>query len=222
MNSVTNNTSCKLLKKMKVRVLLLHCTGYSRFSIKFFFQYSFFSQLTVLDTVTTPQIDIYSLFLRKCFRSKYELFWNTLDQTCFENFANHFTDQELLSFLSKTENVHSKYLNLLQIKTEFVSQSEFSPDMITRAMISDRPVDQNIDDIRLNFSMITQRICAQKSKQKISTGIQHQTQTTSVTLNPNMNNCGTTQVYLLLKLLRSPFQRIILWSPVLKYHCKLL
>ena len=72
------------------------------------FHYTVFSRVTVLDTVTIPQTKLYSLFLWKLSWFNYQLIWNALDRNCFKKFSNHFTEQELLPFLIKTENSHSK------------------------------------------------------------------------------------------------------------------
>ena len=50
-----------------------------------FFQHTFFWQLTVLDTVSIPQIKFFSLFLRMFFRFNYQLMWNTIDRNFFKN-----------------------------------------------------------------------------------------------------------------------------------------
>ena len=86
------------------------------------FQITFFSELTVLDNVTKLE-KIYSLIQRKYIRFNYQFIRNTLDQTCFENFSNHFTEKELLPFLIEDENVHPKYLVLNLLITENISSS---------------------------------------------------------------------------------------------------
>ena len=61
-------------------------------------------QITVLDTVTKFQIDLQQLLLRNFSSSNSNHIWNTLDQRDFKNSANHFTEQEILTFLIKDEN----------------------------------------------------------------------------------------------------------------------
>ena len=47
----------------------------------------------------------------------------------------------------KTENIFSKYYNLLQTNIEIISQQQISSDLITGAIIVDRLIDQKIDEI---------------------------------------------------------------------------
>ena len=67
---------------------------------------AFQQTLTVLDTVTMPQIKLYS------FRFIFQLIRITLDESRFKNFSNHFTEQAFFPFLIKTENLHPENLNL--------------------------------------------------------------------------------------------------------------
>ena len=78
----------------------------------------------------------------------------------FGNFSNQFTEQELLRFLNKTENVHPKNFNLLQINTEINSQMELLPNMTTRETTANRPITHNTDEKRSFQSMITEDIVA--------------------------------------------------------------
>ena len=94
--------------------------------------------------------------------------------------------------MNKTEKVHSKYYNLLQTNTEFFSQLEVFPKLITRAITANRPIDHNFDELSPVQSKITEKFIAQKLNQNTTTGFQPRTQSTSVTLNPNINNDQTT------------------------------
>ena len=93
-----------------------------------YLKFAFFSKRSVLDTVKTPQIKLFSLFLRIIFGLIYQPVWNTKDRSFQKTFSKFFTEQELLLFLMKTENVHPKNLfwrnkksNTFQIITEFIS-----------------------------------------------------------------------------------------------------
>ena len=147
MNFVINNTVLKLLKLIKLR--LNPHLSFERPCSSNCSPIHIFSQLTVLHTVTIPQSKLYPLWI--FFRFNYQLILNTLDQSCFENFSNHFTEQELLPFLIKAENTHPKYLHLLQINTDIFSQLEFLPDN-TRAITAKRP----LGHIMMKFVQINQ------------------------------------------------------------------
>ena len=69
---------------------------------------------------------------------------------------------------------------------------EFLPNMKTRAITANRPVDQNVDEIPSFPSMISWNGFAQKSSQNNNTGFHPQTQSTTVTWNPNLNNTEAT------------------------------
>ena len=75
-----------------------------------FFQCTFFSELTVLDTATITQNKVYSLFEGNFFRFMYQLIWNTVDQPCLQNISNPFPEQDSLPFSIEGENVHPKVL----------------------------------------------------------------------------------------------------------------
>ena len=140
-----------------------------------------------------PQIKLYILSLRNLSRSIYQLIWSTSNHRCFKSFSNHVTEQELLPFLIKTENIHPKNFNLLKINTELFSQSELPPNMITRAITTNRPIDHNVDEMCSNQSMITEKINAQNSNQNTGSFFQSETQPTSVKINPTINNTETTE-----------------------------
>ena len=84
------------------------------------FQYTFFPRMTLLDIVEKPQNEHMSLFQRNCFIFNYQVLWNTLDQKSSRKLLNQLTEQELLQFLFEDENVLTKYLKLLQIKTKLI------------------------------------------------------------------------------------------------------
>ena len=65
--------------------------------------------------------------------------------------------------------------------------------MITRAITANRPIDHHIIEIRSFPSTFAVKFIAQKSNQNGSTGFQPQTQSTSVILNPKINNTETTE-----------------------------
>ena len=89
-------------------------------------------------------------------------------------------------FLIKTENVHPNYYNLLQTNTESFSDTEFSPNVITPAILAKASI-----QIRSLQSTLTEKSTGQTSKQNTSFGFQPQTETTSVKINPNINNTET-------------------------------
>ena len=72
------------------------------------FQYTFFSQLNVPDTVERPQTKNFSLVPRKLLRFNYQLIRITLDQSGFKNFPKCSFEQEFLPFLIKDEIVHAR------------------------------------------------------------------------------------------------------------------
>ena len=94
----------------------------------------------------------------------------------------------------KFEKAHQKHLNRLQINTDNNSQLEFSPKKTTRAFNANRLIDNKNNDVPSNQSMVTEKISAQQLEQQNSFGFQSQTQTTSVILNPSINNSETTEV----------------------------
>ena len=65
--------------------------------------------------------------------------------------------------------------------------------MITREITAKTPDDHNIDEIRSIPLTITEEIIAQKLNQNTSTSFETQTQSTSVTLDANISNIGTTE-----------------------------
>ena len=67
--------------------------------------------------------------------------------------------------------------------------------MITRAITASRINDNNTDEIRSIPSTITEKFIAQKPNQITSTSCQPQT--TSVTLNPDLNNAEVTIISIL-------------------------
>ena len=119
------------------------------------FLINLFSIPTVLDTVSIPQTKTYSLFLSKFFRFNYEFIWKKLDQNCFKDFPNFFTQQEILAFSIKEENVFSKYLYLVQINTDVIKQLELSATSITQPISLNKPFDSIKDEIRPSISMVS-------------------------------------------------------------------
>ena len=146
-------------------------------------QNTFSSPFTVLYTVTIPKIKLYSLFLRKFSRFKFQDISKNLDQTPFAKFSNLLNEQGLLPIFIEAEAVHPKYLNFFQIYTELFSQLEYQPMMTTQAITANRPIDHDIDARRSNQPMITEETIAPKSR-NVTAGLQSQTQTTSVVSNP--------------------------------------
>ena len=136
------------------------------------FRCMFFSQITVSDSGTTPQIKFYTLLLEKIFELEYQLIRNTLDQSSLKKLSNHFIEREIFPFIVKTENVQRKKYNLLHSKNESFSQIKFLPDKTTRAINANRPVDHHIDEIQSIQSTITGKIIAQKSNQSTNAGFQ--------------------------------------------------
>ena len=150
------------------------------------------------------------------------MIWNSLDQSCFKNFSNHFAEQELLLFFITTENVHPKYLNLLQNFTENISELEILPNMVTRAITANRLIDHNNDEQRSNQSMTTEKIYCSKTKTKNGAGFHSQTQTTSVILYPNLNNNETTESISPTGATGNSVRSSSTRSQVLQIHCKFL
>ena len=89
----------------------------------------------------------------------------------------------MLPFLIKDENLRPNYPNIYQINTDIVSQLAYMPIMTAPATLANRPSDHNIDKIRSNQSIVTERVLVRKCKQKLFTGFQPQIQTTSVISN---------------------------------------
>ena len=79
--------------------------------------------------------------------------------------------------LIKSEIFRAKYPNLLQINTEYNSQLELLLNIITGAITANRPIEQNIVEIRSNQSMITEKNDAQRSQQNTSASFKSQAQT---------------------------------------------
>ena len=109
------------------------------------FQYKFFSELVLLDNSTIPQIQIYSLFLRKFFRFNYQLIWNQIDQKAFQNFPQYFSKEELLPFLISEENKHPRFVNLTIIDSDIIFQLNFLSSALTHVTTPIRPIGHNID-----------------------------------------------------------------------------
>ena len=109
------------------------------------FQYKFFSELTVLDNSTIPQIQIYSLFLRKFFRFNYQLIWNQIDQKAFQNFPQYFSKEELLPFVISKENEHPRFVNLTIIESDIIFQLNYLSSALTQVTTPIRPIGHNID-----------------------------------------------------------------------------
>ena len=110
-----------------------------------------------------------------------------------KNSSNHLIEQEIFSILIKTEILYFNYFNLLQTNNEIFSRLEFLPVMIIRATTANRLFDQNLVEIRLVQSTITEKTIARKLKQKTHPGPQPQTQSNSGSLNPNISNIEATE-----------------------------
>ena len=50
----------------------------------------------------------------------------------------------------ETESTHSRYLKLIQITTDITYLLDFYPKMTEQAISANRPIDQNIGEIRSN------------------------------------------------------------------------
>ena len=85
-----------------------------------------------------------------------------------------------------TENVQPKYFNLLQTNRENLSEIEFPPNVITPAITA-----RISTQLRSLQSTLTEKNKGQTSNQNTSFGFQPQTETTSVKINPNINNTET-------------------------------
>ena len=83
-----------------------------------------------------------------------------------------------------------RYYKLLQSNTENIPQLELSPYMITGA--AKGLVDPNFDEIRSIPSTINKKGIAEKSNQSL--GFQPQTQSTFLTLYPNVNKQTTEKI----------------------------
>ena len=131
------------------------------------FQNTFFSQPIVQDTVKIPQQKVYSLFLRNLFRVKNQFIKHTLDQICFGFSLNPFTEQDLLLLKMKISN-HGvlKYFEFLLIS--FFNWNK-QAQLILRGDFCRSP-DNNINELRWNQSMLTEKAFVQKSKQNLNTG----------------------------------------------------
>ena len=109
------------------------------------FPLNIFSQVTVLNTVTIPQVKLYHLFLRKFFRFIYQFISNSLDLVWSKNLRICLTERKkLFPFLIELEIIHPEYYHVFQTNTEKFSQLEFSPEMITRAISAIGNFDLNI------------------------------------------------------------------------------
>ena len=139
-----------------------HHWFFERFSSNRCFLIYSFSQLTVLGTVTIPQIKLYSSFLRKLSRFNYQLIWNTLDRNCFKKFQIISLKWKKYPFYIKTENSHSKYYNSFQNKTETISQLDFLTKLIKPPITSNRHFEHKIDEIPPISSTPTEKIIAKK------------------------------------------------------------
>ena len=151
--------------------------------------------------------------MRKFFQFFYQLIWNTLDRSCFWNFSNYSTEYEILPVANKTEIVHSKYPNLLQISTENLCQLEFSPN-------KDLFITKLMKNFQLNQWLLKKWVL--KKWKNINTVFQPQTQTTSVILNPNINSTETKESISPTELtaISIPTSRTLI--PVPQYYCKVL
>ena len=144
------------------------------------FQYKFFSELVLLDNSTIPQIQIYSLFLRKFFRFNYQLIWNQIDQKAFQNFPQYFSKEELLPFLISEENKHPRFVNLTIIDSDIIFQLNFLSSALTHVTTPIRPIGHNID-VQTGKTVINQN-----EPKSVSVTAQKVTTTQTDLLNTNL------------------------------------
>ena len=83
----------------------------------------------------------------------------------------------MIPFLIEAENVLSRYLHLLQIKTDSETQLEYLAITVTQAISPKGSFDDNTDEIRSKQSMVFGKTNVRNSKQNLNTGSQSQIQT---------------------------------------------
>ena len=103
------------------------------------FQYQFFQNLT-LNTKTKEQIQIYSLFLRKFFRHNYQLVWHSKIQDACINFPQQFSSDELLPFISKSDNQHQQYYNLLDFPSTHFQYFAYDSNSLDKSLNLPSPI----------------------------------------------------------------------------------
>ena len=84
-----------------------------------------------------PQIKLISLFLRKCFRFKYQLLLSEQDQSAFTVFTTHFTADECLPFIINKTNEHPYFFKPDKITKQTIDFISFDPRLITENNLLD-------------------------------------------------------------------------------------
>ena len=151
------------------------------------FQYYFFSELVLLDNFTIPQIQIYSLFLRKFFRFNYQLIWNQIDQKAFQNFPQYFSKEKLLPFLISEENKHPRFVNLTLIEPDIIFQLNFLSLALTQVTTPIRPIGHNID-VQTAKTTVNPTAIIMKEPKSVSVTNTQVTTTQSDSLNTNLTD----------------------------------
>ena len=117
-----------------------------------------FYRLTVLKSVTIPQIKLCSLLLRKFSGQNINL-WGVFNvKTILKKFSNHFTGQYILPLWIKTGIFYPIYYNLLQIHNELVSQLKKFSHLNTTAITAIRPDYRFLDEMRSFHTKITEKL----------------------------------------------------------------
>ena len=81
------------------------------------------------------------------------MIWNTLNQSCFQNFPNLFNEQESLPILLEDQIIHTNFSNI-HINTDINCQLELLPNITTRAILANRPSHHGSVEIRSNQSTV--------------------------------------------------------------------
>ena len=147
-----------------------------------------FSLLYVLDTETKPQIKVQSLFLRRFFGIKHELFRNSLDGNGSKSFENHFSEQDSVPFFIKDENFHPKNLDLTQKQFQLNPQLYYIPALVTQTIAAKRLNDQFTAKILSTQERFFEKTFVNLSKRKLETSIQSKFLPKSVASNLNTIN----------------------------------
>ena len=149
------------------------------------FQYKFFSELVLLDNSTIPQIQIYSLFLRKFFRFNYQIIWNQIDQKAFQNFPQYFSKEELLPFLISEENKHPRFVKLTLIDSDIIFQLNFLSSRLTHVTTPIRPIGHNID-VQTEKTTVNPTAITMNEPRSVSVTTTQVTTTQTDSLNTNL------------------------------------
>ena len=94
------------------------------------FQYRFFNNITFTDD-TIPQVKVFTHFLLKFFRFKYQLLWEQQDQQAYIHFPQILTQTELLRYIIKNEHRHLQYRDLTSFNTTYFEQINLDHNFIT-------------------------------------------------------------------------------------------